>query len=297
MKIMLYTDGACDVHAANQPGGWAAILLAVDRRGKLAKERVLTGGAEATTNNQMELTAVIEGLKALTRSAKVTVVTDSLYVMNIASGKMKVTRNKKLWQKFFRVAQAHQLDWKYVAGHSGDAMNERCDRLAVKEKEKRRRRRSRLESEASSVGADETDTSIYISTVLNKKKGACAFAAQIVYRDSAQEVKDLLHGNSEQEATLIAAIRALEQLRQHESATVFTAQEYLSKGVNQWMPAWIKRNWKTRDGEPVKYRRHWQRLGELMQGRAVHFRFVKARNNIEHFQLGKEIAAGLLNRD
>ena len=64
MQITIYTDGACDIHADNQPGGWAAILLAIDENGKVIREKVISGGAENTTNNQMELQAVIEGLKS-----------------------------------------------------------------------------------------------------------------------------------------------------------------------------------------------------------------------------------------
>ncbi len=295
MQITIYTDGACDIHAENQPGGWAAILRAVDENGKLLKETVLSGGEENTTNNRMELTAVIEGLKALKRPAQVTIVTDSRYVIDIATGKKKVTRNKTLWRDYGRRGESHQLDWKYVAGHSGNELNERCDRLAVKEK--RARMNSRPESDASQDAEPETDAAIYITTVVDSKKKACAFAAQVIYKESAQEIKQLLPGNSEQESTLVAAIRALEHQRQYESATVYTAQEYLSKGMNEWLPAWVKNGWKTRNGEPVKYQRHWQRLRELTKGRTVHFRFVKRRTNIPYFQLGKEIAVGLLNHD
>ena len=88
MQITIYTDGACDIHADNQPGGWAAILCASDECGNVIKESIVRGGREMTTNNQMELTAVIEGLKALKRSSNITVVSDSRYVIDIA-GKAK----------------------------------------------------------------------------------------------------------------------------------------------------------------------------------------------------------------
>lgn len=295
MQITIYTDGACDIHAENQPGGWAAILQAVDEDGKLVRERVISGGAEGTTNNQMELRAVIEGLKAFKGPAKVTVVTDSRYVIDVATARKKATRNKKLWQEFFKVAEIHLIGWKYVAGHSGDAMNERCDRLAVKE----RRSRSYVDAGGNEgdIAGPETDAAIYISTVMDSKKRACAYAAQLIYRESAQEISEVLHGNSELETTLIGTIRALEKLRPDESATVYTAQEYLSKGMSNWLPTWIEKGWKTRDGQPVKYRRHWQRLRELCKGRAIYFQFVRRRKSVPYFQLGKEIAAGLLNRD
>ena len=295
MQITIYTDGACDIHAENRPGGWAAILRAVDKDGKLLKETVISGGAENTTNNQMELTAAIEGLEALNRPATVTIVTDSRYVKDIASGAKKETRNKNLWQRYFRQAEKHRIRWKHVAGHSGDPLNERCDRLAVKEK----RSRSYLHSGSAdaSDAAAESDASIYISTAVDAKKKLTAFAAQIIYKGGAEELSDRFHGNSELETTLMGAIRSLERLRKNESATVYTAQEYLAKGMNSWARAWCKNNWKTKDGNPVKYKRHWQRLRELSGGRAVHFQFVKRRKNVPYFTIGKEIAASLLNRD
>ena len=85
MQIKIYTDGACDVHADNKPGGWAAILQATGDDGAVVKEKVISGGAENTTNNQMELTAVIEGLKLLTHATKLTIVTDSLTVIRGAA--------------------------------------------------------------------------------------------------------------------------------------------------------------------------------------------------------------------
>ena len=294
MRITIYTDGACDNHADNQPGGWAAILQATDDDGAVVREKVISGGAENTTNNRMELKAVIEGLKALKRPSKITVVTDSRYVKDIATGAKKVSRNKSLWQEYYRNAERHHIDWKYVAGHSGDVLNERCDRLAVKEK--RARAYFHSGSTESGESAPETAASIYVSTAIDAKKKACAFAAQIIYPESAQELSEFLYGRTEQEATLIGAIRALEKLRPEESATVYTAQEYLAKGMNAWVKAWNKNNWKTRYGSPVKYKRHWQRLRELSAGRIVHFQFVKARQTIPYFQIGKEIAADVLNR-
>ncbi len=295
MQIRIHTDGACDIHADNQPGGWAAILQALDDEGKVIKERVISGGAENTTNNQMELTAVIEGLKALKRPTTVTIFTDSRYVKDIAIGAKKVTLNKNLWQAYFRIAEKHVIAWNYVAGHSGDALNERCDRLAVKEK----RSRTYLHSDSTDIrdSAPETNVSIYISTAVDRKRIATAFAAQVIYRESAEEITDYLYGKTEQESTLIGAIRALERLRSKESATVYTAQEYLAKGMNTWVAAWNKNNWRTKDGNSVKYKHHWQRLRELSGGRVVHFQFVKKRKSIPYFQLGKEIATGLLNRD
>ena len=100
LQITIYTDGACDIHAANKPGGWAAILLATDADGNTQKERVISGGAETTTNNQMELRAVIEALKRLREPSEVRIVSDSRYVIDIASGKKKALTNADLWREY-----------------------------------------------------------------------------------------------------------------------------------------------------------------------------------------------------
>ena len=131
MQITLYTDGACDIHAENQPGGWAAILRAVGDDGEVIREKVISGGAEHTTNNQMELTAVIEGLRLLTQATGLTIVSDSRYVIDIATNKKKAVKNKALWKNYFQLAKVHYMEWTYVAGHSGNELNERCDKLAV----------------------------------------------------------------------------------------------------------------------------------------------------------------------
>ena len=134
--VMLYTDGACSGNPG--PGGWGAIL---NYKGQ---ERELSGFESATTNNRMELTAVIKGLEALTRPCHVTVVTDSKYVMqgmtewlpnwqkkNWRTASNKPVANADLWQELLKVAEKHTLIWQWVKGHAGHPENERADQLAV----------------------------------------------------------------------------------------------------------------------------------------------------------------------
>jgi ribonuclease HI len=133
--IEIFTDGACSGNPG--PGGWAAIL----RSGP--HERELSGGESATTNNRMELTAVIEGLKALKRASEVRLHTDSRYVMDGASkwlsnwkkngwktADKKAVKNVDLWRALDAAMNGHQIDWRWVAGHSGHPENERADALA-----------------------------------------------------------------------------------------------------------------------------------------------------------------------
>lgn len=133
--VEIYTDGACKGNPG--PGGWGA-LLTFD-----GKERELFGGEPRTTNNRMELTAVIEALAALTRSSRVVLHTDSQYVQKgitewIKGWKAKgwktaakaPVKNVDLWKKLDELAAQHHVDWRWVKGHAGHDGNERADALA-----------------------------------------------------------------------------------------------------------------------------------------------------------------------
>lgn len=120
-QVFLYTDGSCRGNPG--PGGYAAILQSG------AHEKTLTGSEAHATNNRMELQAVIAGLSALKRRCQVTVVTDSQYVATILNGG-KARANSDLVQQVRALAAGHHLCVQLVAGHSGHAMNERCDVLA-----------------------------------------------------------------------------------------------------------------------------------------------------------------------
>ncbi len=139
--VEMFTDGACLGNPG--PGGWAALL-----RFK-GKEREVTGGEKLTTNNRMEMTAVIEGLRSLTRGCKVTVYTDSQYVQKgitewIHSWKKRGWRtadkqpvkNADLWQLLDLARTDHDVTWLWVRGHAGHVENERVDVLARDQAEK-----------------------------------------------------------------------------------------------------------------------------------------------------------------
>jgi len=133
--VEIYADGACKGNPG--PGGWGVILLCG------ADRRELHGGEAATTNNRMELTAVIEGLRALRRRSRVRVFTDSQYVQKGISewihgwkrrgwrtADRKPVKNDDLWRRLDEVAQGHSVEWHWVKGHAGDPENERADALA-----------------------------------------------------------------------------------------------------------------------------------------------------------------------
>ena len=140
-EVHLFTDGAC---AGNPgPGGWAYIL----RHPRTGKQLERSGDQRETTNNRMELTAVIRGLETLKRPCRVELFTDSLYVgkglvqwmpkwkangwRRRENGQWKPVKNEELWRRLDELIQVHQLKFTHVAGHSGHLENERCDSLAV----------------------------------------------------------------------------------------------------------------------------------------------------------------------
>ena len=133
--VEIYTDGACKGNPG--VGGWGAIL----RSGETEKE--LFGGVANTTNNRMEMTAVIEALRALSRSCEAVVFTDSAYVQKGISewihgwkrngwktADKKPVKNADLWQTLDALAKEHKIEWRWVKGHAGHIENERADQLA-----------------------------------------------------------------------------------------------------------------------------------------------------------------------
>lgn len=134
-RVVIYTDGACRGNPG--PGGWGVWLRYGD------KEKELCGGESETTNNRMELTAAIEALKALTRPVAVDLFTDSQYLRKGITEWMdnwkkrgwktaakKPVKNADLWKALDEAAKGHDINWRWVKGHSGDPGNEKADALA-----------------------------------------------------------------------------------------------------------------------------------------------------------------------
>ena len=140
-KVCIYTDGACSGNTG--PGGWAAILSCMGR------EKELSGGERETTNNRMELRAVIEALSALKEPCEVELWTDSQYIARainegwLAGWKRRGWRRKEgelknpeLWQRLDALLGEHRVTVNWLRGHDGQEQNERCDALAVAERDK-----------------------------------------------------------------------------------------------------------------------------------------------------------------
>ena len=141
-EVTIYTDGACSGNPG--PGGWGSILMMGENR------KEISGGSANTTNNIMELTAVIEALKMLKRPCKVNIYSDSAYVVNAfvqkwIYGWMKKgwktasnesVKNKELWQELYELTKVHDVTFNKVKGHADNEFNNRCDELARMESAK-----------------------------------------------------------------------------------------------------------------------------------------------------------------
>lgn len=136
-KVIIYTDGACSGNPGK--GGWGAIMMYGDTK------KEIYGGKELTTNNQMELRAVIEALRSLKRSCEIELYTDSSYVKDgitkwihgwkqngWRTASKKPVKNEELWRELDEEIKRHQIDWHWVKGHAGNEYNEIADELARK---------------------------------------------------------------------------------------------------------------------------------------------------------------------
>ena len=138
-KIVIYTDGACSGNPG--PGGWGAVLIYKDNK------KEISGGSKNTTNNIMELTAVIEALKQLKYPCEVDLYSDSAYVVNCfnqgwiynwqknnwKTASKEPVKNKEIWQELYDLTKIHKVKFFKVKGHSDNELNNRCDELAVSE--------------------------------------------------------------------------------------------------------------------------------------------------------------------
>lgn len=136
-QVTIYTDGACSGNPG--PGGWGAVLI------YNGHEKDISGGESDTTNNRMEMMAAVQALRSLKSPCRVTLYTDSTYVLKgitewlpgwkargWKTADKKPVKNADLWQELEAETKRHHIEWKWVRGHDGDVMNERADQLAVK---------------------------------------------------------------------------------------------------------------------------------------------------------------------
>lgn len=260
--VTIYTDGGCKPNPG--PGGWGAVLI----DGTTGQKRELSGSDPDTTNNRMELTAVIEALRALNCPCAVTLYTDSQYVKNgittwlpkwVKQGWQRrgnqPVQNEDLWRILQDETARHQIDWKWVKGHAGHTYNERVDQLATAAREL-------LTGPAapSPTLPDFTpDYSIALRVSGGGKVGGWAV------RLMSADAPDSTYSGSEPDANayrleLVAALHALRLAPAGSAVMVYCPSNTLCDGMTGWVHGWQQRGWKTTSGSPVKHRELWEAL-------------------------------------
>ena len=268
--VLIYTDGACDPNPG--PGGWAVVLQWGGR------EKELKGGAAHTTNNRMELQAVIAALEALKQPCRITLHTDSTYVqrgvtVHLARWKAQAWQtsakrdiaNRDLWEKLEVAQQRHQITWQWVKGHAGDPLNERVDRLAVS-----------MIPRAHLPLDDQSALHLFTGVSCLGTSGPGAWVA--VLRQGAGE--ELVRSGREPKTSanrlhLLAMAEGLAAVPPGAAVHVYTPSDYAANGAAHWIKAWAAQAWRTKDGQPVKHQELWQAIQAAAQARRVHWHCLK----------------------
>ena len=284
-EVIIYTDGACDPNPG--PGGWAAAL----RSG--SHEKVLTGGEPRTTNNRMELQAVIAALNALKKPCRVALHTDSTYVQKGVTEHLdrwkargwqtaakKAVANQDLWQALDEAVQRHQIEWVWVKGHAGDPLNERVDRLAV----------SMIPRSA--LPLDDAPA-IHIFTGVSCRGSTGSWAAIIRHGDATQAISGHEDETSANRLHLLAAQKGLEAAPARSIIHLYTPSDYAAQGATQWVKNWATQGWLTKEGQPVKHREVWQAIVNASTGRQVKWHSLKDEGRPAESQQAEELARSI----
>lgn len=291
-EVTIYTDGACSPNPGT--GGWGAVVLS---EGRLKKE--ISGCEEETTNNRMELTAALRGLQALSRSHRVTVVTDSTYVKNGISSWIhdwrrrgwrtadnRPVKNRDLWQSLAEEIKRHELTWRWVKGHANDQWNNRVDALAVTA----RKRNDRIAPTTTAAESTDNRIRLYSGITYASSRRGGSWAVLLAYRQHVKVIGGVETCGSANQLHLRSAIEGLSALKRYLPVTVYTTSCYLRDGVDRWLAGWLRRNWSTHDGQPVCNQTLWQQLALYIERYEVEVQVVQRKGGFCLMQEAKELA-------
>jgi ribonuclease HI len=283
--VTIYTDGACDPNPG--PGGWAAIILEPG-----AEPKELSGAESQTSNNQMELRAVIEALRALPGSHQVMLYTDSQYLRQGITEWLPVweqrgwrtaakqsVKNQELWQALAAEVKRHQIEWEWVKGHAGNKWNERADALAT----------SMLPPVE--LPLDDTNA-VHIfaaaSYLGSQKRGG--WGVVLRYRDNTKSLSGQAVETSPNRMHLIAVIEGLQALKRSLPVHVYTGSDYVYDGITKWVQGWQRQGWKTRSGSPVSNQDLWEKLIKVASQYQVRWHLATKENQPELMAQAKTLA-------
>jgi ribonuclease HI len=293
-EITIYTDGACSPNPG--PGGWGAVILQEGR-----KPVELSGFGGDSTNNRMELTAVISALGEIKTPHRITLYTDSQYVKNgITSwidgwqkknwltADKKPVKNVDLWKALLEQVKRHHVNWKWIRGHAADRWNERADELAVAARKTEITGNSRAPADNRSVSAD--TVSLYTGVTCKHSTGIGAWCVILCWRRHVKVIGASAEGMTANQLYIKAVIEGLSTLTRSFPVDVHTHSGYLKDGATSWLSGWQKRNWQTREGSPVSNRELWQELAVLLENFKVTFHLDDRDNPLCFMQEAKELA-------
>ncbi len=284
-KITIYTDGGCNPNPG--PGGWAAILLKPNH-----PPRELSGAEPKTTNNQMELRAAIEALRALDEPHQIEFYTDSQYVRQgitewIAKWEAKgwkrgksALKNRELWQSLAVEAKRHRIDWHWTKGHAGNKWNERADELASAQIPK-----------PDLPLDDENAVHIFAAGSYSGKTKTGGWAVVLRFREHQKTLSGQTKNTSANRMHLQAAIEGLRTLNRPMPVHLYTASDYLKDGATRWVKGWQANNWQTKTGKAVSHRDLWEIISHLNQQYRIQWHVVDKKLLPAEMSQAKAIAA------
>lgn len=268
-QVIIYTDGACNPNPG--PGGWAAIVL---HPGSQPQE--LCGAEPNTSNNQMEMRAVLEALKSLNGPHQVTLYTDSKYLRQgitewlpqwqqrgWRTAAKQAVKNQALWQALDQEIQRHRIDWHWVKGHAGHKWNERADELA----------RSMIPTAALPLD-DAAAIHIFAAASYLGKQKSGGWGVVLRYREHTKTLSGHETNSSANRMHLTAAIEGLQAVKQPRPVHFYTGSDYVRDGITRWVRGWQRQNWQTKAGKPVSNRDLWQKLVEVSSSYEIQWHLV-----------------------
>lgn len=290
--IQIWTDGACSGNPG--PGGWGALIV------NDGQETELYGGEANTTNNRMELMGAIEALNSLESASKVILNTDSTYVKNgltkwihgwkrngWKTASKQPVKNKDLWQALDEACNRHQIEWKWVKGHSGNAGNERADRLAVKgsreiatgKKTATEASKDNLsaapQSKPSTNAAPSDQIQIWTDGACSGNPGPGGWGVLIIADGKETELYGGENETTNNRMELMAALEAINSLTPPANIVINTDSTYVKDGLTKWIQGWKKNGWKTASKKPVKNKDLWQILDNACAPHQIEWKWVK----------------------
>jgi ribonuclease HI len=295
--IQIYTDGACKSNPG--PGGWGAIILVPDH-----PPHKINGGEKRTTNNQMELLAVINALNSINnKNDQIILYTDSKYVMegitnwldkwkqnNWKTSLNTPVKNKSLWKQLEASMESLNIQWKWVKGHAGNQWNEVADQLArsavpsIDTKVEKEKIVEKLPTD------DPNTIHIFTAIAFSSKKKEGTWAAYLRYKTHTKSISGKVENASSNQIHICSAIGGLQLVKKKYPIHVYTLSDYLKDGASMWVRNWHNNNWKTKEGEPVKHKELWIKLQHLTRPYQIKWHRVSKESIPRELKMIKEMA-------